>query len=875
VTNMLARLSAALADRYRIERQLGQGGMATVYLAEDLRHRRRVAVKVLRPELAAVIGAERFLAEIRTTANLQHPHILPLFDSGEVGGLLYYVMPYVSGESLRTRLTREVQLPISEVVRLAHEIGGALDYAHRQGVIHRDIKPENILLQDGTALVADFGIALAVSNAGGSRLTQTGLSLGTPGYMSPEQAAGDRTVDARCDVYALGAVCYEMLTGQPPFIAASTQALIAKLMTETPAAPSASRKSVPPEMDGAILAALEKLPADRPGTPAEFVSQLEARTTRPQTAARARSRSSLILPHGKPVWWLAFAAGLLVGMFGTAWWLPRKISRAEDRRGQITFTGRAFSPAISPDGEFVAYVDLTCKLAQLGVCRSALLLQEAGTNQPVTLLSNALELDQLRWAHDGATLLFDGDLDSARSGIFAIPRLGGSPRAIAPLASFDSHPSGDTIVVVQPHRDSSALARIIRLQDGTVVDSIALPFGRVVDVAWRPDGRHLAWVSDFSIRVTTRHGDLTATIPITNRRHVRWNPTGDALLVFNAGVGREDELMRIGIDRAGRAIGAPEVALARVPTLYRGEFDVARRSGRLILATGTSMVDLWLFQREAGGIAGQPITHGSTWYGRPGLSPDGRTLYYLRGDALGDNLYQLRAESGVEEPLTSQRLPGVNAVRVSSDGRRLIYEHQLQGAAQLEEMELPSRRVVSQQPTPQRTRAGPIGARGILGLTADSGLALLDSITAPAWRKLIGGDSLSVIDFAPAPDGNEIAILASVHHSRLILAMLQVESRAVRLVRGPNGDVVNGRLTWDNDGKLYFSRWLPGDAGPSVWVVGAAGGLSRYSTLSAPCEPASLIVAGNGQVAACVVNDDRSDIWTIDGLASLGSGARR
>jgi Tol biopolymer transport system component len=586
-------------------------------------------------------------------------------------------------------------------------------------------------------------------------------------------------------------------------------------------------------------------------------------------------RPGRILPHSRLAWPLAFAAGLLLGIFGTAWWLPRRSPAPDGRRGQITFTGRAFSPAISPDGEFIAYVDQSCKQGQLGLCRSALLLQEAGTNQPVTLLSNALRLNQLHWTHDGSTLLFAGDLDSARSAIFSIPRLGGSPRPVTGLAAFDTHPSGDTIAVVQPLSDSSALVRIIRLADGSALDSIPLPFGRVVEAAWSPDGRYLAWVTDFSLRVTTRNGSPTASVPITNRRHIRWTPTGDAILVFNTGIGREDELMRIGIDRAGRATAAPEVFLARVPTLYRGEFDLARRSGRLVLATGTSMVDLWLFQREAGGMAGRAVTHGSTWYGRPGLAPDGRTLFYLRGDALGDNVYQLRVESGAEEPLTSQRLSGVNAVRVSSNGRRLIYEHQIQGAAQLEEMELPSRRVVSRQPTPHRSRAGPIGAHGIVGLTADSGLALLDSITAPAWRKLTGGDSLSVIDFAPAPDGREIAILASVDHRRMILAMLQVESRAVRLVRSLDGDVLNGRLTWGNDGRLYFSRWLTGDAGPSLWIVGAAGGLSRYATLSASCEPESLVVAGNGQVAACVVIDDRSDLWTIDALPSLGLGKRR
>ncbi|MGD8868412.1 MAG: serine/threonine-protein kinase, partial [Gemmatimonadales bacterium] len=206
-----SRLTAALADRYAIERELGEGGMATVYLAEDLKHKRKVALKVLRPELAAVLGAERFVQEIETTASLQHPHILPLFDSGQVDGFLYYVMPYIEGETLRDKLNRETQLGIDEAVRITTEVADALDYAHRQGVIHRDIKPENILLHDGRPMVADFGIALAVSAAAGGRMTETGLSLGTPHYMSPEQATADKDITARSDVYSLASVMYEML----------------------------------------------------------------------------------------------------------------------------------------------------------------------------------------------------------------------------------------------------------------------------------------------------------------------------------------------------------------------------------------------------------------------------------------------------------------------------------------------------------------------------------------------------------------------------------------------------------------------------------------------------------------------------------------
>ncbi|MDT8340780.1 MAG: protein kinase [Longimicrobiales bacterium] len=270
-----ARLAAALADRYRIERELGAGGMATVYLADDLKHDRKVAVKVLRPELAAMVGAERFLAEIRTTANLQHPHILPLFDSGEADGFLYYVMPFISGETLRDRLTREKQLPVEEAVRVARGVASALDYAHRQGVIHRDIKPANILLHDGEPLVADFGIALAVQEAGGGRLTETGLSLGTPYYMSPEQAAGDRDPDARSDVYSVGCVTYEMLVGDPPFTGSTAQSVLAKILTGEAPRVTESRKVVPRNVAAAVACATQRLPADRFPTAGAFAVALQ------------------------------------------------------------------------------------------------------------------------------------------------------------------------------------------------------------------------------------------------------------------------------------------------------------------------------------------------------------------------------------------------------------------------------------------------------------------------------------------------------------------------------------------------------------------------------------------------------------------------
>jgi serine/threonine-protein kinase len=293
--DVAARLSSVLSDRYRIEREIGAGGMATVYLARDLKHNRKVALKVLRPELGAVLGVERFLSEIEVTANLQHPHLLPLFDSGEAAGLLFYVMPFVQGESLRDRLKRERQLPVDEAIRIAVAVASALDYAHRHNVIHRDLKPENILLHDGQPLVTDFGIALAITHAGGTRVTQTGLSLGTPQYMSPEQATGDRVIDARTDIYSLAAVLYEMLTGEAPHTGSTVQAIIAKVLTDKPRHVRHLRDTVPEHVDAALMRALAKLPADRFASASEFADALtnpravvrppDARTVGPYDAA--------------------------------------------------------------------------------------------------------------------------------------------------------------------------------------------------------------------------------------------------------------------------------------------------------------------------------------------------------------------------------------------------------------------------------------------------------------------------------------------------------------------------------------------------------------------------------------------------------------
>jgi tetratricopeptide (TPR) repeat protein len=364
-TTPLDRLTAALADRYTIARELGHGGMATVYLAEDLKHRRHVAIKVLRPELAGALGPDRFLREIEIAARLDHPHILPLYDSGEAHGFLYYVMPFVEGESLRDRLAREKQLPIDDAIQIAREVADALSYAHSRDVVHRDIKPENILLAGGHARVADFGIARAVSEAGGDRLTGTGLAIGTPTYMSPEQAAGSRELDGRSDLYSLGCVLYEMLAGHPPFTG-PIESMVHQHLTVEPAAVTTLRPAVPPAVAAALMRVLAKTPADRFSPAAQFAdalrpSVLTPPSALPPTAARPIGRDPLraagafglgaagllaliyllVRQIGVPAWVFAAAIALLV--IGLPMVVATSVVEQRRASGALSSLGRLFT----------------------------------------------------------------------------------------------------------------------------------------------------------------------------------------------------------------------------------------------------------------------------------------------------------------------------------------------------------------------------------------------------------------------------------------------------------------------------------------------------------------------------------------------------
>ena len=401
------RLTAALDGRYTIERELGAGGMATVYLAQDLKHDRNVAIKVLKPELAAVLGAERFVQEIKTTAALSHPHILPLFDSGEAGGFLYYVMPYIQGETIREKLNRERQFGIEEALRITREVADALDYAHRQGVIHRDIKPENILLHDGRPMVMDFGIALAVSAAAGGRMTETGLSLGTPHYMSPEQATADRDITGRSDVYSLASVAYEMLTGEPPHMGTSAQQIIMKIIAEPVKPATELRKTVPAHVAAALSQALEKLPADRFDSAKAFAEALGNAGFSHATVAMASAGAAARGQRLRDPVFLLTAIAAVVGAAAALWGgRPGQASPtrslafrvADDQARVFSARTQETTLAISPDGKRVAYT------AEFGAAQ-AIAVRDLGTFE-AQRISGTEDATLRVFSPDGQSLVF-------------------------------------------------------------------------------------------------------------------------------------------------------------------------------------------------------------------------------------------------------------------------------------------------------------------------------------------------------------------------------------------------------------------------------------------------------------------------------------
>jgi len=760
-------LASALSDRYAIDREIGSGGMANVYLARDVRHERRVALKVLKPELGAVLGPERFLSEIRVTANLQHPNLLPLFDSGEAAGLLYYVMPYVDGESLRARLDREKQLPVDEAVRLATAVASALDYAHRHGVIHRDLKPENILLQEGQPLVTDFGIALAVSIAGGGRITQTGLSLGTPQYMSPEQATGDRTIDGRTDVYSLGAVLYEMLAGDPPYHASTSQAIIAKVITENVPDVRVARPSVPENVAVAITGALEKLPADRWSSAAEFADALHGKAI----IRRATGMRTTIVDYG-PRWSRIKSLAVAVGLFGVgavvgavAWRQTHRQRTAGTMRFEVSMPAtavlaNAFGPtiALTPDGQSMIYV------GRSGT--STALFRRRMSDLTPTLITGTDTAIVPIVSPDGKWVAF-----LTSTAVRKVPLEGGvsTPIVVSPRPDGIAWGRGDVIVL----GNTSAYSGLQRVSAGggdlkplTKIDSthgevshrwpVALDDGNtVLYTSWRGD------ISTARIGVASLKTGESKTLDLAGTF-----PFGfiDGEIVFARADGA---IVSVPANLSkGEVTGDPVILASGVLVGGRGPAKAALTpSGTLIYAAGSRGTRLVIADTAGHQLTTVAETGALTVWTGPRFSPDGRKVVAAAFTSGNSDVWVYDLVNKTRLRLTPTDSANKDSPEWSPDGRRVLYRTvSIDGASAL------AWQLADGSGLPEIVLSPPPKNAPVIGIFTPDGRGLVYRRgavrAATLWFRSIAGDTTSrlllnvgSIGLAPtiSPDGRWLA----------------------------------------------------------------------------------------------------------------------
>ena len=815
----LDRLTAALADRYRIERELGQGGMATVYLAEDIKHKRRVAAKVLKPELAAVLGAERFVQEITTTAALQHPHILPLFDSGEANGFLYYVMPFIDGETLRAKLDRETQLGVDEAVRITTEIADALQYAHEHGVIHRDIKPENILLANGRPMVADFGIALAVSAAAGGRMTETGLSLGTPHYMSPEQATAEEEITARSDVYSLASVLFEMLAGEPPHTGGSAQAIIMKIIAEPVEAVTKFRKSVPPNVADAVAKALEKLPADRFVSAKAFADALS--NTQFSTSGNAARAGGIGRRRAVPTSVALLAVAVVAGISG--WMLRGGSSRA------VTPAPIRFATTMGRPGTDRPYIAISAdgrKIVQSvadSVGTNRLMMRDLGTNTVTVIAGTEGSWDGAEFSPNGEWIAF-----VANGTLRKVAVRGGPPSVLVDSLRVESggvawSNAGDVIFSVR----SRGLWRVSAAGGGVPTQLTQLDTVRKEFAHWAPQllpGDEAVIYTSYATPVSRARIEVldlkSGRMKVLAEGAVfgRYAPSGHLLYARDAAV-FAIAFNAKRLETSGSAVPVQD-DVAWDATDGRAAFAISPNGTFAYLSDSTWRTDRTLVWRDRAGRDVDVIAKpGSYW--EPRLSPDGQWIVVTVQRPKRD-LWLYDVSRKVLTQLTRAPAYAFNALWLP-DSRRIIFsyeDHVYQLHTVTADASDPTRRLLASQFDKYATSISPDGKQLLYTETSSNDRMMIAPLDGKGSPAPVAESTLEQRVGVFSPDGRWIAY-SERGEVRSEIYMRSVSGAGGRRLVSSNGGT---EARWTKGGREIV--YLSGPAMMSVSVdpiTGAVG----------------------------------------------------